>query len=337
MAVTSLQLTFTEIGQVLGTYLSGNRTRASWSTTMETDAVNIIRKGLRKFYYPQPLGLGQPAHQWSFLKPWFTTTTVAPYSTGTVTVVNGAVSGSGTTFPSTSANAWFVCNNQYYEVANYSSATLIQLVDTAIDFSAGTSYELRFYRYALPSDFVSLEGPLTFAADESNKYCTIGQRSEFQLRSLYQNGATDAWASEPKFCAIYPASTATTAVQSWNLMLWPAPAAIFHIRGRYNVQMSDLDGTNQYPPGGAQHSETILEAVLSEAELTYNDGVTRVHTDRFMELLAASISLDRQINSPESLGTVPLARDSRSYSPSMNTESDYLIHPDNSLSDYLVT
>lgn len=333
MAVTSLQLNFTEIGQALGTYLSVNRTRANWSSTMEADAVNIIRAGLRKFYYPQPLGPGQPAHQWSFLKPWFTTTTNIPYSTGTITGTNGAITGSGTAFPSTAADWWFIAGGAYYEVASYTNGISITLVDGVIDFAAGTSYELRRYRYSLPSDFVSIDGRLTYAADESEIFRSLEYRSEEFIRRLYQDGEKDTWAEEPMYYSIYPATPAATAIQSWYLILWPSPTAIYHLRGRYNIQMADLDATNLYPPGGAQHSQAILEAVLSEAELMLND-VPGPHTQRFMELLAASISLDRQISSPVTMGKLRPTRDSLGTTEFRGNENDYVIPAGMALSDF---
>lgn len=334
MAVTSLQLAYAEIRENLGTYLSVNRTASNWHANTTTDVLNILRKGLRKFYYQARLGPGQPAHQWSFLRPYFTTTTAAPYSTGTITVVNGAVTGSGTTFTSAAVNAWLVVGGTYYEVATYSGATSIQLVDTTIDYASGTAYELRYYRYDLPSDFVSLEGRLTFAADESERFRPLEYRSEEHLRHFYQDGSTDTCIDEPTYYSIYPSAPATTAIQSWKLILWPSTDAIYHLRGRYHLQMADLDGTNLYPPGGAQHSETILEAVLSEAEATYNDQLGP-HVARYQELLESSISLDRQISTADTLGVVPIQGERRSRR--ILNPHDYLIQDGYTIDDYLVT
>lgn len=339
MAITSLQITYAELREELGIYLSGNRTVGSWSSTQTSDVSHILRSGLRKAYYPPSLGPGQPAHQWSFLRPWDTITTNEPYSSGTITVANGVVTLSvgGQPWPSWAAGGFIAYGGKYYEVSTRDSNSQLTLVDVSSDndASSGTTYTLYQYRFTLPSDFESLDGPMYYSPDQSTDNVPLTRRSDTYLRMLYQDSDTDTFTSEPKFFAIYPGSpSATTAAQVWYMIIWPFPRLVFHLKYRYHVQMFDLDGTNTTPPGGAQHSEMILEAVLSEAELKLNDGVGGEHTAKWKELLAASIMLDREIITPDTLGCVPIKSPDYGHRVNAVTPEDYVIHPDYTLADF---
>lgn len=334
---TSLQLTYAEIRENIAMMLPVNRDPTNWSGTDITDDVGrILRSGLRKAYYPPPLAANQPAHQWSFLRPWGTITTNAPYETGTITVVNGVVTLSGGTFPSWAANGWLVYDGQYYEVATRDSNSQVTLTDTSSDndADAGTTYSLIQYRVDLPDDFESLDGPMFWHPDQSQENIPLERHSDTRLRLLYQDSDLSISVDEPRLFAIHPKVHTATAIQGWQAIFWPGFADVYHLKYRYNVQMSDLDGTNLYPPGGAQHSEMILAACLSEAELKYNDA-PGPHTEKFMVLLAASIELDRRISEADTYGVVPINHpDRRTRSVPINTNSDYVIHSGRTLADY---
>lgn len=284
-----------------------NRDTANWTTDMVADMLLCLRGGLRKVYYSAVLNPGDTPHQWSFLRPSTTLTTNAKYSTGTITVVDGVVALSGGTFPTWATYGWLAYGGRYYEVATRNSGTVLTLtnVGTANDSAAGTTYELLQYKIAMPSDFESLDGPIYWHPDESLSNIPLERRSDNYLRMLYQDSNTDTWEQEPKFFALQPASVATTAAQTWLMSIWPTASTVMHFTFRYNVQMSDLDSTNTTPPGGAQHSELILEACLSEVELKYNDA-PGPHTEKYFGLLASSIKLDRQIADADTVGVVPI-------------------------------
>ncbi len=284
-----------------------SRSTGEWTSDMAADMALCIRGGLRKAYYPPAMSPGETPWQWSFLRTDYVLTTSAKYTTGTITVVDGVVTGSGTSFPTWAIDAWLVYGGKYYQVATYGSGTSLTLVDvsTANDAAAGTTYELIQYRFVLPNDFESLDGPVYWSPDQSLSNCPLQKRSDSYLRMLQQDSATDSFADEPKFYALVPYTIATTNIQKWAMIVWPAVTGVLNFKFRYNVQMADLDGTNLYPPGGAQHSEMILEACLSEVELKYNDA-PGPHTEKWMQLLASSIKLDRQIADADTVGVVPI-------------------------------
>jgi hypothetical protein len=336
LAVTSLQLTYTEIRSHMALMAPFNRDTANWSADMTADMLLCLRGGLRKAYYPPVLREGETPHQWSFLRPDYTLTTNVKYDTGTITVVNGAVTLSGGTFPSWALHGWLVYGGKYYEVASGSfPGTSMTLVDTSAgnDSAAGTTYELLQYRFVLPNDFESLEGPMYWSPDQSLTNTPLVRRSDNYLRMLYQDSATDSFADEPKFYALVPYTTATTAIQTWAMLIWPAVTSVVHFKFRYNLQMSDLDATNAYPPGGAQHSEMILESCLSEVELKYNDA-PGPHTEKWLALLATSIQLDRQIAEADTVGVVPIKSPDYASRRIALTDPGYVIHPDFALSDF---
>jgi hypothetical protein len=267
----------------------------------------ILRSGLRKAYHPPPLPPATVAHEWWFLRPDLTITTTEPYSTGTVEVVNGVVTLTGGTLPSWTANAWFIADSHYYAVSTRDGDTQLTLEDTSLDLDALTTYSLRQYRYSLPNDFQALDGKLCYSPDQSTWNIPLERRSDEQIRQVYQDSDSDTFFGEPQFYAIAPAAINTAAVPAWYLHLWPTADSVFKLKGRYQVTMDDLDATNQYPPGGAQHAQMILEACLSEAELKM-DGTPGHHTEEFLKCLAASISLDRNTGAPDTLGVAPVCR-----------------------------
>jgi len=334
MAVTSLQLTYSEIRSRMALMMPINRSTSNWTSDMSSDVGLMIRSALRKVYYHASLGPGQPTHQWSFLRPWATLTTNAPYETGTITVVDGVVTGSGTTFPTWATNAWMVYGGKYYEVASRASGTSLTLVNTATnnDASAGTEYQLLQYLIDLPSDFASLAGPMYFSPDESDTRIPLVRRGDIELRNWYQDSNRDTLASEPRFFALMKSAIAQSAVDKWRMAIWPSAQQVWNFKFRYNVQMNDLDGTDQYPPGGAQHSEMILEACLAEVEYSYNDGAGP-HTEKARELLMASIELDRQISEADSYGRLPVNATCPPPTVAI-TNNDYVIRDGYTLADY---
>lgn len=333
---TSLQLTYSEIRQHMALMMPVNRDSTQWGTTsIATDIAMIMRAGLRKAYYPPPLGEGQKAHQWNFLRPWAQITTNKPYSTGTISVTNSTVTLSGGTFPTWATDGWLVYGGKYFEVSARGSGTSLTIVNSPGDnnASAGTAYQLLQYRASLATDFASLAGPIYYNPDESLENIPLTRMDASRLRCIYQDSDNDTLlADEPRWFAVYPVSVAQNAIQSWKLIFAPAASNLYVLNYRYNVQMSDLDATNQYPPGGAQHSQMILEACLSEVEIKYNDG-PGAHTEQWLQLLAASIDLDRQIAEADTYGVVPIKPSDFQRAVSV-TDPGYVIGAGRTLADY---
>lgn len=97
MAEPTLSLTLDELRREVARFLSFGRDYTNLNITQQEDVDSIIRRGLRQFYQPPPVA-GFPAHQWSFLRPTVSLTTVANQETYPLPDDFGAMMGSKITF-----------------------------------------------------------------------------------------------------------------------------------------------------------------------------------------------------------------------------------------------
>lgn len=145
--------------------------------------------------------------------------------------------------------------------------------------------------YDLPADFAMVQGDLTFAPGANVLYRPIPVVSEHEVRCRL---AAHNETGRPEIAAIRPKAANYGAGTSYEIVFWPTPDAAYTLYYRYRIGILSLTATEGYPPGGAEHAQTILEACLAEAESRLDD-TEGVHTKRFWECLAASVSHDRQL------------------------------------------
>lgn len=295
--MADLSIEYTDIQKGVGLMLGWDRDPDQWTTTQDNDFALVLTSGLRKFY---------GAYPWSFMTPRYTVTTSPPYTTGTITVSGGDVAGSGTSWNTLSAtDYWLVVNGTRYEVSSAINDTSITISDTSFTAAAGTTYSLSRYKYTLPEDFGGFIGPLTYAPSQSTYYRPVELISDDMMRMLYMSDVLDN-ATEIVKAAVVPKSFTATLGQKWELHHWPASTKTVHLTGRYRVVADDLDAVNKYPMGGPQHANTVLYAVLSEAETRLWDNTSSAYTQRYQESLQASIGYDRAQGAPETLGALPV-------------------------------
>jgi len=153
--------------------------------------------------------------------------------------------------------------------------------------------------YTLPASFGGMIGPLTYAAAD-NRWHPIEITNEHRIRILRQRDF-NTLASHPIASALRARTSDGSDGQRFELLLWPTPDKVYTLSYRYHALQSKLTVSNPWPLGGEIHSETILESCLAitEQRLENNAGV---HTQKFAERLAASISHDLQSNAPEYMG-----------------------------------
>ncbi len=140
----------------------------------------------------------------------------------------------------------------------------------------------------MPSDFLSIIERITFDNSESRP----GWIEVVDAARIMEAKSLNDVAGTPKMGAIRAKTQTAGSQQGFELILYPKPDAIYTLHFRYAINPEQLSTTNTYPLGGAQHSETLLESCLAVAEERHDDE-QRVHAARFMERLAASVSLDR--------------------------------------------
>ena len=66
-ASSSLKITYDELRREIGRFLGYSRTPTDWDSTESSDVSDIIRGGLRSFYFPSEV-----SHRWTFLCPTVT-------------------------------------------------------------------------------------------------------------------------------------------------------------------------------------------------------------------------------------------------------------------------
>lgn len=278
----------------VGNLLEYGRDEASWNHEKRAVADAVVQRGVRAFYVPPLLPGERYGHEWSFLRPILSLSTYAPYAAGTVAVTSGVVTLTDGTFPSWAADGDLVVSGSTYSVDSRDSDTQITLDDTAVTVTAGAAYTLPHRPiYDLPSDFSMLDGPLTFARGETVLYGPIELVSEYQVRQRQQDSTSTG---KPMIAAI----RAKASNAGYEILFWPTPDAAYTIEYQSKINPAALSSSNTMPYGGTEHLQTILESCLAEAEA--ERGGAGIHAARYLERLAASVSLDRKLTSPDTLG-----------------------------------
>lgn len=290
---TSLTLTDTSVT------VSSGASYALYNLTAEETAqlLRIIKMGERKFY------LARDGYRWSFLDPLSTMATVAPYSTGTISITLGVVTLSGGTWPSWAASGDLIYGGKAYSVNSKDSGTQITLDDLTLTGVSAADYSIAQQVYDLPADFGGLQGAITYRPGDSPWWQELVQRADVQIRSY--NSFLMPTAAAPRYYAIRPKSYTggTTTGQRWEILFDTWPDAVYTIQYRYRVEPNATTPANQYPYGGPYHAETLLAAVrLAIAEVLGTEDIA-VRKQAFDELLVASMQLDQQEMVPDQLGS----------------------------------
>ena len=338
MAESTLSVSVLDIIGSVQRYMGFGRATAwgTLSTNARGDVMECVNRGLRQFYAPPPLPGESSSHEWSFLRGSGTIDTEAPYTTGAIDHVTGtAAVGVGTSW--TAGSSWvgrvIKINSDIREIAAVASTTSITL-DRALsanipDDSNTTAYEIWALVYDLPDDFGGLRGSVSFY--DGDGYIPLRLTNESNLRML--RSQNDTRKGVPEYAAITNKTVAsnTTTGQRFQLMVWPIPDAVYSLRHNYSVLtdtvLSDSGGDEvvdddpvpaaTIPVGGALHGDTIIASCLTVAEQLIdefnNPGKMQA---RYIERLAASVSLDRRSNLPDYFGYNGDNSDSQSFDPS---------------------
>jgi hypothetical protein len=150
------------------------------------------------------------------------------------------------------------------------------------------------YVYVLPPDFAALDGPITFTPDQSVLYDPIQVVSEYELRRRQQETDTTG---RPTIAALV-----TSAIPGrYELHFWLTPDDAYVLDYVCQINPVDLSESNPLPHGGLVHVQTILEACLKAAE-EEKQVASGPHAREYVRRLAASISADRKLMCPRSIG-----------------------------------
>lgn len=157
--------------------------------------------------------------------------------------------------------------------------------------------------YDLPTGFVDIDGPLTFAPDERVIFPPIDLVPEYRIRQLFQRTTA---AGRPTMGSVRMKPINPAGGTLYELILWPQPDDAYQLSFRYQVNPAAMENDACLPYGGQQHAQTIIEACLAAAEelggMAAGPVVNGPHAAKFLECLIASVSLDRRTGSPETVG-----------------------------------
>ena len=285
----SMIVSHTTLLKRVGRQLFGRRD--SFTDDETSDIEQCIQDGLNDVY---------AAHDWSFFKPVEDITTTAPYTTGTVTVVDGVVTLATGTWPSWADYGILKVSNSYYSINTRDGDSQITLDDTTVDVDAGTSYELGRPEIPLAATFdaVANDSDLTYYPDQNELYPAVSQRHDSFIRKKQMD---DPYYDRPVYYSVRTVEFDPTVGSRKRLAFHPVPDAAYVLRVPMILRPTMIDKTNLYPVGGEVLSQVITEACLAAAERNF-DEQEQVHTKRFMELLPLAIRDDMERSSPTSLG-----------------------------------
>ena len=303
MAESTLAVTFADLKSEVGHFLGYGRTEGSWATEQAADVAAAIKAGLRQFYFPPQLYSNEQPYKWRFLTPVVTLVTIAPYSTGTIAITNGAttVTQTGGTWPSwTATNGSLIVDGTEYVIASRTDDDDIELASAwPEDTETAAEFVLRHNgNYDLPDDFGDIIGNMVVESD--NFKPDIVQVGEGRIRSLRQSRAQSSGSGStltPTFYAIRPKEhTTTTTGQRFEIMFYPLPNEVLTISYRKRILPQMLvDTTLTHPYGGAMHADTLTESCLAKAELMIEDTLG-IHQTAFKSALSASIGIDKALD-----------------------------------------
>jgi len=301
MAVSELIVDYDDLRRAIAVKLGLDRTPGNWDSDTAADIEAFLEEGLRQFYFPTDPRTGR-THRWSFLFPHKTMTTTAPYSTGNVSsIADGVVAGTGTAWTA-DAQSWvdqgeLHVDGNVYDIGSVSSPTGMTLTDTSVDLTAATyDYEIKRTKYDLPTDFGSIDGPITYGPQTPWYGDIVPIVAEGTIRS-WRHGRV-AISQQPQWAAIIPDTTSGTSTQSYQLYLWPPADSEYIIWYTYQRNPDNLDGTDKYHFGGTPHGNTVLYSCLSAVEVGLDDE-PGPYSQKFQTALIASIDFDQKLSAPD--------------------------------------
>lgn len=146
--------------------------------------------------------------------------------------------------------------------------------------------------YKLPTDFVSIKTGFVMAG--GTEAVRLVKRTNAQILELIRN---EDKSGVPEYYSVRSTGDSGQ-VPAYEVVFYPKPDAAYELKYRYLLSPPQLDTNNVYHLGGAQHSETVLEAILASAEKLLNDNED-VHDKQFRELLVSSIAIDKELSDDE--------------------------------------
>lgn len=283
-----------------------------WSDAQRDDINAAIEDGLRRFY---------GARDWHFLNPSTSLSTVAPYSTGTITVASGVVTLSSGTFPSWAASGELTIDATgiTYEVSTRDSNTQVTLVDTSVTQATASNYEIAQTIYSLPDDFGGMKGEFIYRTGTQVSRSALKQLDPVTLRTIRQERR---YSAPPEHFCIFPNAYDSSDGQRFSIEFLPAPDAAYKFYYYYVANPDDLTNEFAYPLGGMWHAQAIKFACLLSAEEMHMEDRAPRYAEPYQRALAASFEMDGRMMRSTTVGYIGDPGDHMQIPPAIPTR-DY--------------
>jgi hypothetical protein len=154
------------------------------------------------------------------------------------------------------------------------------------------------WKYLLPADFSMIHGPLVYARGEDTSYGKLEITAPEKIQDLQQR---DNSAGVPRMAAVRTAMPMQGVPGRQELIVYPTSSGNYSVDLTYKVNPYSLDADTELPLGGQAHVQTLIASCMAAAAL-FDEYEGDKYERRFIEHLRSSISHDRQLHAPESLG-----------------------------------
>ena len=325
MTANTLATTYFDIAKEVAIHLGWSRTvptsttNGEWTNEQVTDFGLILKEGYRQFLYPESIPGENKSHNWSFMYPMGTLALTAAYSTGTVGVAytllsdpSSSIATTTGTWPSWAATGgylWFTTTGSVDVVLKVTSRTsdtkIVVSGDSTQVVAAGASYELQRRYYELPDDFGGMVSDgFTYRRDEQWHLPNIRIVGEGEIRKIDRATSGDVYPRVASLTPMIPvAGSGGTDGESsrWRASFYPRAEQGYNVDYRYySIPPALSKTTNLYHYGGAEHSSTIIAAVLDVAFQKIRSSMEK--HEAFLTRLKQSILHDRRNYQPTHIG-----------------------------------
>lgn len=162
----SLQITYDELRRELGRFLGYDRDPDEWDSTQTTDVADILKSGLRSFYWPN---VGDKRYVWSFLRKLATIDTAANTSSFLLAAdFEGGLE--GLTHSNNSTRRWISRTNEFELRALLSHSYKTGVPEygalRAVQPSGGDRMRYEVLLYPVPDDTYTLSYRYATSPDE---------------------------------------------------------------------------------------------------------------------------------------------------------------------------
>lgn len=157
------------------------------------------------------------------------------------------------------------------------------------------------WRFDLPTDFAMIRGPLTFSAGSNVIHRPIDVTSAERVQREQHTGDCTG---TPTLAAVRPKQHNEgdfLDAMHYELIVWPTPEQDYTIDLCYRINPLAPTGGDLLPIGDVYHVQTLLEACLAAGE-RFDGTINGPHAIEFQSRLMASVSHDRMVACPETLG-----------------------------------